>query len=253
MTTQWASSYVTIQTIGAKCEPFHSGSSRGSDASDRVLFAATTTVMDHCQPFRTYRSPRRCLDCTFVEAACATMAMPEYFSSVAIGPRLRKQVFAGIPHGFNNPMREVLKEAQLVFGEKRPVSLVLSLGSGQRARLSDLDHHVTRLSRIHSDGVERDLQHQLHGLGAYLRLNVDRGMESIELNDWDKLGSIETYTNIYLEMNQITNYIDSAFQWLLERSGSATLGQLCIYLSFPGARFHDLTCFPCQVGQRLSQ
>jgi hypothetical protein len=179
------------------------------------------------------------------------MAMPEYFSSVAIGPRLRKQDFAGIPHGFDNPMREVLKEAQLIFRENNVVPLVLSLGSGQRPRLSDLNHHVTRLSHIHSDGVERDLQHQLRGLGAYLRLNVDRGMENIELNDWHKLGSIETYTNIYLEMNQIINYVDQAVQWLLEPNGSVTLGQLCTYLSSTGARNYNLTFYHRQVGHAL--
>lgn len=166
------------------------------------------------------------------------MATPEYFSYVAIGPRLREQNFAGIPHGFDNPMREVIKEAELAFGEQKPVSFVLSLGSGQKARLSDQDHHVTRLSRICSDGVARDLQHQLRGFGEYLRLNVDRGMENIELDDWHKLGSIETYTNVYLEISQITNYIDKACQWLLLRDGSVTLSQLSTLFSLLG---HDAT------------
>jgi hypothetical protein len=154
------------------------------------------------------------------------MATPEYFSSIVIGPRLRAQHFVGIPHGFDNPTREVLKEAQLTFGEQKPVSLVLSLGSGQRPRLSHLDHRATRLSRIYSDGVERDLQHQLRTFGEYLRLNVDKGMERIEFEAWDELGAIESHTSVYLGMSLITNYIDRASQWLLQRSGSITLGQL---------------------------
>jgi hypothetical protein len=217
---------VTVQTIGAKCKYFHLFFNRGGDVSGRVLFAATTALMDYCQAFRTYRAPRRCFDCTFVDAACATMATPEYFSSVAIGPSLRSQNLAGIPHGFDNPMREILKEAQLIFSENKPVSFVLSLGSGQGARLSDPDRHITRLTRVHCDGVARDLQYQLGGVGEYLRLNVDRGIETIGLDDWHKLGAIETHTNAYMEMGKITKYIDRTSQWLLKRNGSVTLGQL---------------------------
>jgi hypothetical protein len=107
---------------------------------------------------------------------------------------------------------------------------VLSLGSGQRAPLSDLDRHVTRQSLIHCDGVARELQHQLRGFGEYLRLNVDKGMETIELDGWHKLGSIESYTDVYLEMNQVTGYIDRAVPWLLKRNGSVTLGQMSTIL-----------------------
>jgi hypothetical protein len=123
-------------------------------------------------------------------------------------------------------MRQVLREARLTFGEQKPVSLVLSLGSGPRPRLSDPDHHATGLCRIQCDGVARDLQHQLHEFGEYLRLNVDRGMETVELDAWHELGSIESYTNVYLEMSLITTCIDRGSQWLLQRSGSVTLGQL---------------------------
>jgi hypothetical protein len=128
-------------------------------------------------------------------------------------------------------MREVMKEAQLLFGENYPVSLVLSLGSGKGARPSNLDHHDTRLSRIHCDGVARDLQYQLGGFGEYLRLNVDRGIETIKVDAWHELGSIETHTNAYLEISQSTKFIDRASGCLLQRNGSVTLGQLSTALS----------------------
>jgi hypothetical protein len=44
--------------------------------------------------------------------------------------------------------------------------------------------HVTGQSRINCDGVARELQYRLCSLGEYPRLNVDRGLENIKLNDW---------------------------------------------------------------------
>jgi hypothetical protein len=176
------------------------------------------------------------------------MATPDYFSSVVLGPRLRQQYFAGIPHGFDNPMREILKEAKLVYGEKKLVSLILSLGAGQRARHSSPDHHITRRSRIHYDGVARDLQDQLNGIGEYLRLNVDKGLERLELDNWHELGSIETHTDVYLGMNQIAGYIDRTAQWLTTRNGSVTLGQLSALLALSAsARSHTLTFLSLQL------
>ena len=188
--------------------------------------------MSHCRAFRTYRSPHGGFDSTFVEAACAILAIPEFFSPVAIGRGLIKQRFSGIPYGFNNPMREVLKEAQVIFGDEKNVSLVLSLGSGHKTVISNSDDHSTLLTRISHDCdiVAKELSHQLAGAGAYLRLNVDRGLETVKFSDWDELGSIVSSTEVYLQVAPVTTYIDEAFQWLLYRVGSVTLGQLSALL-----------------------
>ena len=129
-------------------------------------------------------------------------------------------------------MREVLKEAQVVFGNEKHVSLVLSLGSGQQTVLSNSETHTTLLTRISydCDTVARELCHQLSGAGAYLRLNVDRGMENIKNSDWNDLGAIISSTEVYLQMAPVTTYIDEAFQWLLRRVGSISLGQLSTLL-----------------------
>ena len=188
--------------------------------------------MSHCRAFRTYRSPHGGFDSTFVEAACAILAIPEFFSPVAIGQGLIKQRFSGIPYGFNNPMQEVLKEAQVIFGDEKNVSLVLSLGSGHKTVISNSDDHSTLLTRISHDCdiVAKELSHQLAGAGAYLRLNVDRGLETVKFSDWDELGSIVSSTEVYLQVAPVTTYIDEAFQWLLYRVGSVTLGQLSALL-----------------------
>lgn len=203
--------------------------------------------MNHCQAFRTYRSPRSSGDSTFVEVACAILAVPDIFPPVPIGKGLVKQLFAGIPYGFNNPTKEILKEGRLVFGDEKDVSLVLSLGSGQQPLLPNPDSHKTLLARIvhDCDPVARDLSHQLSGAGEYLRLNVDRGLEDIKISDWTGLGSILSSTEVYLQMTPVVCYIDEASQWLLRRAGSVTLGQLSA-LSPPNYR--SSLILPSQLG-----
>lgn len=188
--------------------------------------------MNHCRAFRTYRSPHGGFDSTFIDAACAILALPEFFSPVTIGRGTVKQVFSGIPYGFNNPTKEVLKEAQLVFGDGKQVSLILSLGSGQQPVMSNSDGHGTLLTRIahDCDNIARELSYQLSGAGVYLRLNVDKGLEKVKMSDWADLGSIVSSTEVYLQMAPIIAYIDEVSQWISQRVGSITLGQLSALL-----------------------
>jgi hypothetical protein len=188
--------------------------------------------MAHCHPFRTYRACHTDPDCTFVEAACAIMAIPELFSPFAIGPPLREQMFSGIPYGFNNPMREVFKEARLIFGDDKSISLVLSVGSGQQTVLSNSERHATLLTRVtrDCDTVAREFSYQLSSVRAYLRLNVDKGLENIQPSDWHSLGLIVSHANVYLQTSVITTHVDEASQWLRKRTGSVTLGELSALL-----------------------
>ncbi|KIM29043.1 hypothetical protein M408DRAFT_127298 [Serendipita vermifera MAFF 305830] len=191
----------------------------------KFVFAAPAAITNHCQAFRTYRHRGRGLECTFVEAACAILAAPETFAPVAIGPPSRSQEFVGIPHGYFNPTREVFKEAQRIYGDEKLVSLFLSLGSGQQSSTSSSE---TRLTRITYDYgiVEKDLSHQLGGAAAYLRLNVDKGLEDTGSMQWSNVGPIISHTQLYLQMATITDFIDEAVHRVLGATGSITLGQL---------------------------
>ncbi|KIM21304.1 hypothetical protein M408DRAFT_109282 [Serendipita vermifera MAFF 305830] len=190
-----------------------------------IVFASPTTAMDHCQAFRTYKHRGRGLECTFVEAACAILAAPESFAPAIIGPPSRCQRFGGIPRGSINPTKEIFKEAQRIFGDEKPVSLVLSLGSGQKVPFSSSETRITRI--MHDYGiVERELSRQLDSVPTYLRLNVDRGLETIENAHWYDIDPIVTSTQVYLEMVTTTNFIDEAVQRVLRGGGSITLGKL---------------------------
>jgi hypothetical protein len=153
---------------------------------------------------------------------------------VSIGPKRREKTFMSASIGFNNPVREIIKEAERQFGADMRVSTILSIGSGRPA-LMTLDgpapssNELLKGIVIDCERVARELATQLFNVDAYLRLNVDRGMESTEMKDWETLGIIEGHTETYLEISAVTKAIDSSLQKLQDKVGSLTLGQLSTF------------------------
>jgi hypothetical protein len=198
-----------------------------------VLYAATSANINHPQAFRTYSARGSSLKPTIVEAVCATMAVPSFFLPVKIGPRLRQQSFIGGAHGANNPTRELLKEASAVFGPNRRMAQVLSIGSGFPHVIStessvdgESAHRLLKEIAADCEMVAQELATRLYTIDAYLRLNVDRGMELVTMTDWNELGAIESHTAAYIVTAIITGALDTSVQHLQERSGVLTLGQI---------------------------
>jgi hypothetical protein len=53
--------------------------------------------------------------------------------------------------------------------------------------------------------------------GLYYRLNVDRGLESISLEEWDKLGEVKTHTLAYLNDRDVSREVDEIVKALIGR------------------------------------
>lgn len=197
----------------------------------RVVLATPCLDATQCYLFRTYPSREQSIDCTFVEAACATLSIPSAFSPVSIGPRPRQRAFSSATFGFNNPTKELLREAERLFGRDAPVSVILSLGSGRPGALT-LDNSTSthqalqRQIIVDCETTARELSSQLFEMDSYLRLNVDRGMEGIDIDNWMDLGAIEGHTDSYLHTQTATKAIDSTLQRLRENVGSVSLGTL---------------------------
>ena len=166
------------------------------------------------------------------------MAVPSLFSPVKIGPRLRQQSFIGGALGANNPTRQLLKEASAIFGPDRRVAQVLSIGSGLprvvSIESSMEDEGVYRLVKeiaTDCEMVAQELSTRLYTIDAYLRLNVDRGMELVSMTDWNELGLIETHTAAYIATATVTRALDTSVRHLKERTGALTLAQISTYLT----------------------
>jgi hypothetical protein len=178
------------------------------------------------------------------------MAIPSYFSPVKIGPPRRQQAFIGGPRGANNPTRELLKEASAIFGKEKLVAQIISLGCG-RSSISSMEKNsnIEAVSRsieemgADCEAVAKDLSARLCDMDAYLRFNVDRGMDKVLMNKWDDLGPVETHTSAYVETAEISETIEASLRHLEGSTGTVNLGEISAYratLSAPPSNFHFL-------------
>src|SRR6266852_6476238 len=166
--------------------------------------------------FRTYqrrgtmvRTPR---DCKIWEAARATSAAPTFFKRIEIG---REQPFIDGGLGRNNPSQVVLNEAKALFGA-RLIGCLVSIGTGQPEVIgikkpglfqqfipTDV---IDALKEIATDC--NDTHQTMLGLfdnlpNTYFRLNVEQGMQGIELSEWEKLSNVEAHTAQYMGKREV--------------------------------------------------
>jgi hypothetical protein len=165
------------------------------------------------------------------------MAIPSHFIPVRIGSRLNQRNFVGGPLGSNNPTRELLREAGVIFGNERRVAQVISIGCGVPPVLSltaiTNETGAGRLLKEIPDECEmvaKELAVRLYNFDHYLRLSVERGIENIEMDQWGTLGEIETHTASYIETQAIVQVIEASLRRLQRRPGTVTLGHLSEWL-----------------------
>ena len=199
----------------------------------RALYAAAAANLGHPVVLRNYKHRGSSLNPTIVEAICATMATPPSFSAIKFGPRGRQQTFKGGPRGANNPTRELLKEASTIFGREKLVAQIVSLGCG-RSHISSIERNsdtddVSRSVQdmlVDCEAVARELSTRLCDMDEYLRLNVERGMDHLRMNEWHDLGPIETHTSAYVGTAEISEAIEDSLWRLQGVTGSVTLGEI---------------------------
>jgi hypothetical protein len=165
------------------------------------------------------------------------MANPPYFSPVKVGPHGRQQAFIGGPRGANNPTRELLREACTIFGEEKLVAQIISLGSGRShvsivERNTDTEGVSLPVQDMAADcaTVAKELATRLCDMDGYLRLDVERGLESLLMNEWDDLGPIDTHTSAYVQTTEISKAIDASLRRLQGSFGTITLGEISAYV-----------------------
>jgi len=71
-----------------------------------------------------------------------------------------------------------------------------------------------------------EISQHLSDVDAYLRLDVDKGLNDLKISDWHRLGAIESHTEVYVQSFPISDKIDKALGLLQSTSGNFTLGNL---------------------------
>jgi hypothetical protein len=140
-------------------------------------------------------------------------------------------------------VKELLHEAAHEFGEERRVSCIISIGTGkpkvtgfkksgfglQRVLPLDLINALARMA-TDSEAEAAEIKEKYRNCtGLYHRLNVDRGLESISLEEWEKLGEVKTHTTAYLNDQDVSREVDEIVKALIGRpSLTYPLGHLGI-------------------------
>ena len=149
--------------------------------SSRIVCTSNTANVSVVHPIRSYRT-RGALSpsCTVLQAACACVASPDTFHPVTIGVGHRRAVLINAMVACANPTKELLGEAQDVFGEDAEVASIVSIGAGKRiirvvfedGGEMGIGEGLRRIATC--EQVHDDLQGRLEETNIYYRFNVEQ-------------------------------------------------------------------------------
>lgn len=172
------------------------------------------------------------LQCTILEVALASMSTLGLFEPAEIGSNRRKYTSVGMHH--TNPIKDVLDEAEQLFGKEQRVALVLSLGCGSGSdgiipsNLTHLDvYGLLQAMDMQQRVTTEEVGRQFGSLEAYYRFSVE-GIGSNSLNDWiyRDVDEVESQSRIYLDDPRRSMALAPAVQQLEGRRGTVTLNSL---------------------------
>ena len=146
------------------------------------------------------------------EAARATSAASTFFEPISIG--IDQQVFLDGATGANNPVRQLWYEASRIWGSRdKPlapqVRCIVSIGTGEldvkafgtnMLQIFETLKDLTTETRDTANAFLRELNishSELLEPMRYFRFNVERGLETVGLEDASKRGIISEMTRRY--------------------------------------------------------
>jgi hypothetical protein len=191
-----------------------------------TLSTANLTTLYPIRSYRTRGAPPPSL--TILQAARACIAAPDRFLAVTIGTGHRKVTLIDATTGFANPTKELLQEAQRVFGEDANVTTIISIGSGKvkASKVSEGDDEnalVEALKRValNTETTHAELEGRLYDTFIYFRFNVDQDFE----NGMDA-SVVHSYTSTYLEKAVVGRRLDESMQSIHIRPKGVVLKEL---------------------------
>lgn len=202
--------------------------------------------MAQTQLFRSYSVPGYSYTtCEIWEAARATSAAPVIFKPISIsGPGEGTKEFIDAGLRCNNPTREMLEEASLIFGSKRRIGCIVSIGTGHPGAIglskpgalqsivpTDL---IAILEKIATDteSTAMAMSRRFETVdNVYFRFNVMHGAGQISFEEWKRMGEVVTHTKAYLQDPSVNKYIN------------AVVALLCSTHNKAGGPFQQRPCF----------
>lgn len=191
-------------------------------------------------------------NCLIFEAARATTAATTYFRPMTIKDEEgNEERFVDAALGTNNPISVLWDEAIDLYGKKRKLGCVVSLGTGSREVeiAPNGDHMIDKMKHLFSAvmiakeiGTDSEKDHQRWKTkfdefeNTYFRFNVDGGAQGIELSDWKKIEDLKMRTRKYLQKPDVKKMVDDLAEVLLDSKDSGlTLGHGGKYMLYPSS------------------
>lgn len=182
--------------------------------------------------FRTYAVAKNAsYNCTIWEAARATSAAPTFFKRIKIGSPSSGIEYVDAGLGCNNPTKEVVAECERTFGANAQVACIVSIGTGRTGSIGfskpDVFQKWIPLNLIEvlgematdSSKTAEEIDRKYSNVpGIYHRFDVDRGLQSISLDEWKRLGDVREHTKNYMKLQEIDQHVDDVVKIL---SGSS--------------------------------
>ncbi|TVY90325.1 Kinesin light chain, partial [Lachnellula willkommii] len=233
----------TLGTGRANERMFEEGSGEVKSCKTFVCAMPPVHVSHKPRLFRTWKADRNPgLDAHIWEAGRATSAAPPFFKRIKIGPPGLEEEFVDGALGCNNPILTLVEETGREFDLNRQVGCIVSIGTGkpktsgfkkangiQRflpAGIDLIEALVKLATSAEGDASKMDVRYHNYP-GVYYRLNVDRGLDTVSLEEWEKLHEVKTHTMSYLEDRDISQRIDDIVDSLLGNPAQTIpLGQL---------------------------
>ncbi|KIJ30077.1 hypothetical protein M422DRAFT_187590, partial [Sphaerobolus stellatus SS14] len=194
--------------------------------------------------FRTYQSPEaNTYNCMIWEAARATSAVPIFFERISIGgPGCPKQSYIDGGVGRNNPTKQILEEARLIFPD-RHVANIISIGAGKASTISipkpSLFQRIIPTELIRAtiaiatdcDTIEQEVAQRFRNVpDFYYRFNVEQGMQSIGLVEFDKMENVIAHTDQYIRMEEVKQRLVNAVSALRQRKALLPTPQISMQI-----------------------
>lgn len=153
--------------------------------------------------------------------------------------------------GYNNPVKVLMNEAEHLYTD-RVSFCIISIGAGQAAtidirnklpwykktafRIVPMDairaiQAIATNCEADADDMYRRLQSYLSDNidDFYVRLNVDRGLQNIRLDKWERLGDVQAFTSDYLVGPETKAKASRAVKGM---QGALSIPELCKSLAF---------------------
>jgi hypothetical protein len=178
-----------------------------------------------------------------LEAACACIASPETFLPVKIGDGHEEVVLVDAIAVCLNPGKELLREAQQIFGDDAEVATILSLGAGKGDvwSMSVTDgasaRDAVKRTIANCEPVHEELYARLRESAIYFRLNVDRG-------SGQQMALSSSCISAYLREGATNDKLDDAIRSIERRPKGVKLKDISesqfIYPRFRGSSMRRL-------------